>query len=55
MKLKGHMFVQRDEKIVPIDISRVSDFDYENYEDVKKTLNAVKDITGYLVMLTNRK
>lgn len=55
MKLKGYMFVQRDEKIVPIDISKVSDFDYENYEDVKKTFSAVKDITGYLVMLTDRK
>ena len=55
MKLKGYMFVQRDEKIVPIDISRVSDFDYEDYEDVKKTLNEIKGITGYLAILTDRK
>ena len=55
MKLKGYMFVQRDEKIIPIDISRVSDFDYKDYKDVKKTLNAVKDIIGYLVILTDRK
>ena len=55
MKLKGYMFVQRDEKIVPIDISNVSDFDYKDYDDVRKTLNEVKGITGYLVMLTDRK
>ena len=55
MRLKGYMFIQRDEKIIPVDISRVSDFDYEDYEDVKKTLIAVKDITGYLVILTDRK
>ena len=55
MKLKGYMFVERDEKIIPIDISNVSDFNYEDYEDVKKTFSAIKDITGYLVMLTDRK
>lgn len=55
MKPKGYIFVQRDEKIIPIDISRVSDFDYEDYEDVRKTLNAIKGVTGYLVILTDRK
>ena len=55
MKLKGYMFTQRDEKIIPIDISKVSDFDYEDYEDVRKTLNAIKGVTGYLVILTDRK
>ena len=55
MNLKGYLFVEREGNIFPIDISGTSNFDYKDYEDVKKTLNAVQDITGYLVILTDRK
>lgn len=55
MKLKGYIFVCRDEKIVPIDISDTSDFDYKDYDEVRKTMNEVQGISGYLVMLTDRK
>lgn len=55
MNLKGYLFVEREGDIFPIDISGTSNFDYKDYDDVGKTMNEIKDITGYLVMLTDRK
>ena len=55
MNLKGYLFVEREGNIFPIDISGISNFDYKDYDDIKKTINEIKGITGYLVMLTDRK
>ena len=54
MKLKGYMFLGEDS--VPYDITKVStEFNYNSYEEAKRVLNNVNGISGYLIMLTDRK
>ena len=54
MKLKGYMFF--GENSIPYDITEAStNFNYNSYEEAKKVLDNVNGISGYLIILTDRK